>query len=75
MIITANKGAPKYISGRLLKQKEVKMITKEVNEWLRKVEKGNYSTWDIMEEFANFTKHLTREEMEQIKKRLNSHVK
>ncbi len=30
------------------------MITKEVNEWLRKVEMGNYSSWDIMEEFANF---------------------
>lgn len=51
------------------------MITKEVNEWIRKVEKGNYSSWDIMEEFANFSKYLTHEEMEQIKKRLSNHIK
>jgi len=51
------------------------MITKEVNEWVRKVEKGNYSSWDIMEEFANFSKYLTKAEMEQITKRLKTHIK
>ncbi len=51
------------------------MLTKEVNDWLKKVEKGNYSTWDIMEEFASFSKYLTKAEMVQIKKRLNQHVK
>ncbi|MBP3821464.1 hypothetical protein J6G99_07470 [bacterium] len=51
------------------------MITKEVNEWIRKVEKGNYSSWDIMEEFANFSKYLTREEMKQIQLRLSKHLK
>ena len=48
------------------------MITKEVNDWIKKVEKGNYSSWDIMEEFANFSKYLTKSEMTQIKKRLQS---
>ena len=47
------------------------MLTKEVNEWIKKVETKNYSTWDIMEEFAHFSKYLTTAEMVQIKKRLN----
>ncbi|MBQ8458855.1 hypothetical protein IJ541_01995 [bacterium] len=51
------------------------MITKEVNDWVKKVEKGNYSSWDIMEEFANFSKYLTREEMRQIEKRLKQYIK
>ncbi len=48
------------------------MLTKEVNEWMKKVEKGNYSSWDIMEEFANFSKYLTKAEMIQIEKKLSS---
>ena len=51
------------------------MITKEVNNWIQKVKKGNYSSWDIMEEFAQFSKHLTKDEMKQITKRLNSNKK
>lgn len=51
------------------------MITKEVNDWIKKVEKGNYSSWDIMEEFANFSKHLTKTEMKQITKRLKDSEK
>ncbi len=50
------------------------MITKEVNEWIKKVEKGNYSSWDIMEEFAKFSKQLTKEEFTQITKRLKEHI-
>lgn len=46
------------------------MITKEVNAWIKKVEKGNYSSWEIMEEFAKFSKFLTKEEMKQITKHL-----
>lgn len=49
------------------------MLTKEVNDWIKKVEKGNYSSWDIMEEFAQFSKHLTKSEMGQISKRLKQH--
>ncbi len=50
------------------------MITKEVNEWIRKIEKGNYSSWEIMEDFVNMSKHMTAKEMEQVKKRLEQHL-
>lgn len=46
------------------------MMTKEVNAWIKKVESGNYSGWEIMEEFAQFYNYLTPEEVQQIKKRL-----
>lgn len=52
-----------------------KMITKEVNDWLKKVETRNYSSWEIMEEFSKFHKYLTKDEVLQIKKRLESSVK
>jgi len=48
------------------------MITKEVNDWVKKVEKGNFSSWDIMEEFTQFAKFLTKDELQQIKKRLDT---
>ncbi len=51
------------------------MITKEVNDWIKRVEQGNYSSWDIMEEFTQFHKYLTKEEVQQIKKRLESSIK
>lgn len=51
------------------------MMTKEVNDWIKKVEQGNYSSWEIMEEFAKFSKYLTKEEMEQVKRRLDSTIK
>ncbi len=51
------------------------MITKEVNDWLKKVETRNYSSWEIMEEFSKFHKYLTKDEVLQIKKRLESSVK
>ena len=34
------------------------MITKEVNDWIKKLKKKNYSSWDIMEEFSSFSKIL-----------------
>ena len=51
------------------------MITKEVNDWIKKVEKGNYSSWDIMEEFARISKYLTKTEMKQVTKRLRANEK
>lgn len=51
------------------------MITKEVNEWIRKIEQGNYSSWEIMEEFTKFHKYLTKEEVVQIKNRLEKSLK
>ena len=51
------------------------MITKEFNAWLKKVETRNYSSWEIMEEFAKFHKYLTKEEVLQVKKRLESSLK
>lgn len=51
------------------------MMTREVNEWIKKIEKGNYSSWDIMEEFAQMSKYLTKEEVEQIKVRLEKSMK
>lgn len=51
------------------------MITKEVNDWIKKVEKGNYSSWDIMEEFAQMSKYLTDTDIQQIKKRLETSIK
>jgi len=47
------------------------MITKEVNDWIKKVETKNYSSWDIMEEFTKFSKYLTQDELNQLKERLN----
>lgn len=51
------------------------MITKEVNDWIKRVEKGNYTSWDIMEEFAHFSKYLTKDEMKQILNRLKINEK
>ena len=51
------------------------MITKEVNDWIRRVENGNYSNADLLEEFVKFSKYLTKDEMIQIKRRLINHIK
>lgn len=51
------------------------MMTKEVNDWIRRVETGNYSNLDIVEEFAKFAKYLTKEELYQVKKRLQNSVR
>ena len=40
-----------------------------------KVENGNYSSWEIMEEFTKFHKYLTKEEVEQIKNRLKNSIR
>ena len=46
------------------------MITKEVREWLQKVERGQYSYDDAMYEFMKFSSLLTREEMKMIKRKI-----
>ena len=46
------------------------MITKEVREWLQKVERRQYSYDDTMYEFMRFSAFLTREEMKMIKTKL-----
>jgi len=46
------------------------MLTKEVREWIRKVERGQYSYEDAMYEFTRLSQFLTREEIEMIKNKL-----
>lgn len=51
------------------------MITKEVREWLLKVERRQYSYDDAMYEFMKFSSFLTREEMKLIKNKLVENYK
>ena len=46
------------------------MITREVREWLQKVERGQYSYDDAMSEFMRFAPYLTREEMKMLKSKI-----
>ena len=46
------------------------MITREVREWLQKVERRQYSYDDAMYEFMRFSSFLTREEMKMIKQKI-----
>ena len=46
------------------------MITREVREWMQKVERRQYSYDDAMYEFARFSAFLTREEMKMIKSKI-----
>ena len=46
------------------------MITKEVREWLQKVERGQYSYDNAMSEFMRFAPYLTREEMNLLKSKI-----
>ncbi len=51
------------------------MITREVNEWLKKAECGMYSADDVMDEFARIMRYLTKEEVLIIKKRLENSIR
>ena len=52
------------------------MITKEVNNWIKKVEMSSYSDEDLLYEFQTFAKYLSKEDLIHIKKRLeNSNIK
>ena len=46
------------------------MLTKEVREWMQKVERGQYSYEDAVSEFARFSRFLTRDEMIMIRNKL-----
>lgn len=45
-------------------------MTREVREWLQKVERRQYSYEDAMYEFMRFSSYLTREEMKIIKSKI-----
>lgn len=51
------------------------MITKEVNEWIKKVECGMYRHEDVMYEFSRMAKYLTKEELQFIKRKLSNYIK
>lgn len=51
------------------------MITREVNEWIKKAECGMYSSQDVMEEFARIARYLTKEEIIMIKNRLKNSLR
>ncbi|MCM1002977.1 MAG: hypothetical protein NC408_01400 [Candidatus Gastranaerophilales bacterium] len=46
------------------------MLTREVREWLEKVQRRQYSYEDAMYEFMRFSSFLTREEMKMIKRKI-----
>ena len=48
------------------------MLTREVREWLQKVERRQYSYDDAMYEFLRFAPILTKEELKQIKNKLEN---
>ena len=47
------------------------MLTKEVREWMQKVERHQYSYEDAMYEFMRFSAFLTQEEMKMIRAKLD----
>ena len=51
------------------------MLTREVREWLQKVERRQYSYDDAMYEFMRFSSFLTREEMKLIKNKIEEAYK
>ena len=51
------------------------MITREVNEWLKNVEMRRYSYNDAMDEFIRISKYLTKDEIIQIKRKLEKSYK
>lgn len=46
------------------------MITKEVSDWLKKVENKQYSHNDAVFQFLRFSPYLTREEMKFVKSKI-----
>ena len=51
------------------------MLTRDVREWLEKVERRQYSYNDAMYELMSFASYLTREELKQLKTRLENSYK
>ena len=46
------------------------MLTREVREWIQKVDRGQYSYEDAMYEFIRFAPYLTKEDLKQLKNKL-----
>ena len=46
------------------------MLTREIREWIQKVDRGQYSYEDAMYEFIRFAPYLTKEELKQLKNKL-----
>ncbi|RAI14878.1 MAG: hypothetical protein DKM22_06705 [Candidatus Melainabacteria bacterium] len=51
------------------------MITKEVNDFLKKIECGTYNSEDAVYEFSRIAKYLTKEELVMIKEKLSNLLK
>ena len=51
------------------------MLTREVREWIQKVERKQYSYDDAMYEFTRFAPYLIKEELKQLKNRLQNSYK
>ena len=51
------------------------MLTREVREWLQKVECRQYSYEDAMYEFVRFSPFLTKQEMKQLKTKIEQSYK
>ena len=51
------------------------MITREVREWSDKVQRGEYSYSDAMEELSRFGRYLTFEELKLLKRKLETSYK
>ena len=51
------------------------MITREVREWLQKVERRQYSYDDAMYEFMRFSSFLTREEMKMLRQKIEENFR
>jgi len=51
------------------------MLTKEVREWVKKVESKQYSFADAMYAFSRFSSCLTKEELIQLKRKLENSYK
>ena len=48
------------------------MITREIRVWMEKVERGQYSYDDAMEELMRFSRFLTMQEIKQIQQKLKA---
>ncbi len=46
------------------------MITKEVTDWLKKLERTNYKIEDALQDLSEFSRYLSREDLVFIKRRL-----
>lgn len=50
------------------------MITKEVTQWIKKVQAGQYSYETAMDEFIRFSRFLTPQEMILIKNKIKENL-